>query len=81
LIDNLSVALSRPQITGLSPQGGGWDLKWDSVAGKTYTVQFGTTPGSLAPLITGLPSDGLTTTYSDTAVHSGNAGFYRVIQE
>ena len=32
-------------------------------------------------LITGLASGGLTTTYSDAAVHAGNAGFYRVIQE
>jgi hypothetical protein len=44
-------------------------------------VQFGSTPGSLAPTATGLPSGGLTTTYSDTASHAGNAGFYRVIQE
>ena len=54
---------------------------WDSVPGKTYTVQFGSTVGSLATLVTGLPSGGLTTTYSDTAAHAGNAGFYRVIQE
>ena len=81
LIDDLSVALSKPQITGLVPQGGGWDLTWDSVAGKTYTVEFGSTPGSLTPLATGLVSGGLSTTYSDTAIHAGNAGFYRVIQQ
>ena len=63
------------------PQGGGCDLTWDSVPDKTYTVQFGSTLGSLAPLTTGLASGGLTTTYSDTAIHAGNAGFYRVIQE
>jgi len=81
LIDDLSVALSKLQITGLVPQGGGWDLTWDSVPDKTYTVQFGSTLSSLAPLTTNLPSGGLTTTYSDTAIHAGNAGFYRVIQE
>lgn len=81
LIDDLSVALSKPQITGLVPQGGGWDLTWDSVPDKTYTVQFGSTVGSLATLATGVASGGLTTTYSDTANHAGNAGFYRVIQE
>jgi hypothetical protein len=32
-------------------------------------------------LVTGWVSGGLTTTYSDTAVHAGNAGFYQVIQE
>jgi len=81
VIDDLSVALSRPQITGLVPQGGGWDLTWDSVDGKTYTVQFGSTLGSMAPIVTGLSSGGLSTTYSDMGVHAGNAGFYRVIQE
>ena len=81
LIDDLSMALSKLQITGLVPQGGGWDLTWDSIPDKTYTVQFGSTLGSLAPIATGLLSGGLTTTYSDTAIHAGNAGFYRVIQE
>jgi hypothetical protein len=81
VIDDLSVALSPLQITSLVPQGGGYDLTWDSAPNATYTVQFGSTPGSLAPIATGLPSGGLTTTYSDTASHAGNAGFYRVIQE
>jgi hypothetical protein len=81
LIDDLSVALFKPRITGLLPQVGSYELTWDSVAGKTYTVQFGSTVGSLAPLATGLPSDGLSTTYSDTSIHTGNAGLYRVIQE
>jgi hypothetical protein len=81
VIDDLSVALSPLQITSLVPQGGGYDLTWDSNPTKTYTVQFGSTPGSLAPIATAWASGGLTTTYSDTATHAGNAGFYRVIQE
>lgn len=81
LIDDLSVVISKPKITELVRQGGVSDLTWDSVPDKTYTVQFGSTLDSLAPLVTGLASGGLTTTYSDTAVHAGNAGFYRVIQE
>jgi hypothetical protein len=81
LIDDLSVALSKPRITELVPQVGSYDLTWDSIPGKTYTVQFGSILGSLAPLTTGWASGGLTTTYSDTAIHAGNAGFYRVIQE
>jgi hypothetical protein len=44
-------------------------------------VQFGSTLGSLAPIATGLAAGDLTTTYSDTVSHPGNAGFYRVIQE
>ncbi|MCC6822762.1 MAG: hypothetical protein IT579_18690 [Verrucomicrobia subdivision 3 bacterium] len=81
LVDDLSVAISKPRITELVRLGSSWDLTWDSVPDKTYTVQFGVAPGSLAPLATGLASGGLTTTYSDTASHAGNAGFYRVIQE
>ena len=81
LIDDLSVIISKPRITSLVPQVGSYDLTWDSVPGKTYTVEFGSTLDSLAPLITGLPSDGLTTMYSDTTIHSGNTGFYRIIQE
>ena len=81
LIDDLSVALSKPRITGLVPQVGSYDLTWDSVPGKTYTVQFGNTLGTLAPQATGLASGGLATMYSDTTAHAGNAGFYRVIQE
>ncbi len=81
LIDDLSVALSRPRITELVRQGGVSDLTWDSIPDKIYTVQFGSTLGSLAPLVTGLASGGMTTTYSDTAAHVGNAGFYRIVQE
>jgi hypothetical protein len=81
LIDDLSVALSRPRIIELIPQLGSNDLTWDSVPDKTYTVQFASTLGSWSSLTTGLPSNGLTTTYTDTDIHPGNAGFYRVIQE
>ncbi len=84
LIDNLSVALSKPRITELVPQAGGFDLTWDSVPGKTYTVRFASALGSptvWSSLATGLASAGLTTTYSDTTVHPGNTGLYQVIQE
>jgi len=81
LIDDLSVALSKPKITDFGFQPGGFNLTWDSVPSKTYTVQFGSTLGSLATLTTGLVSGGLTTSYLDTATHTGNTGFYRVIQE
>jgi hypothetical protein len=84
VIDNLSVALSKPRLTELVPQVGGFDLTWDSVPGKTYTVRFASTLGSppiWTALATGLASGGLTTTYSDTTVHPGNTGLYQVIQE
>ena len=84
LIDDLSVALSKPRITELVLQVGSYDLTWDSIPGKTYTVKFAgalSSPTVWTSLTTGWASGGLTTTYSDTAVHAGNAGFYQVIQE
>jgi hypothetical protein len=84
LIDDLSVRIGKLAVTGLTPQAGGFDLTWSSVPGKSYTVQFAAALGSTTvwtPLITGLVSGDLTTTYSDTAIHAGNGGFYRVIQE
>jgi hypothetical protein len=81
LIDDLSVALSKLKITAFVPDSGGFNLTWDSTPGKTYTVQFASILGSWAPLITGLASGGLTTSYLDTEFHNGDAGFYRVIQE
>lgn len=84
LIDDLSVALSKPRITELVPQVGSIELTWDSIPGKTYTVKFAGALGSptvWTSLTTGWVSGGLTTTYSDTAIHVGNAGFYQVIQE
>ena len=84
LIDDLSVALSKPRITELVPQVGSYDLTWDSIPGKTYTVKFASALGSptvWSSLTTGWASGGLTTTYSDTTIHAGNAGFYQIIQE
>jgi len=81
LIDDLSVRLGRLEITGFVPDSGGFNLTWASLSSKTYTVQFASTLGSWASLTTGLASGGLTTSYLDTAVHPGKAGFYRVIQE
>jgi len=82
LIDDLSVRLSRPNINDFGPQAGGFNLTWYSVPSKTYTVQFASALGSTwSSLITGLSSGGLQTSYLDAAVHAGNAGLYRVIQE
>jgi hypothetical protein len=84
LIDDLSVVLSKPRISDLVLQGGSYDLTWDSVPGKTYTVRFASALGSptvWTPLTTGWASGGLTTMYSDATIHTGNAGFYQIIQE
>jgi len=84
VIDDLSVRLSKPNITVFGPQPGGFNLTWDSAPTKTYTVQFAAALGSptvWTSLVTGLASGGLTTSYLDTAIHAGKAGLYQVIQE
>jgi hypothetical protein len=54
------------------------------MSSKTYAVLFAETLSATpawAPLATGLASGGLTTSYLDTTTHTGNSGFYRVVQE
>jgi hypothetical protein len=84
VIDDLSIQLSRPVITDVTREASGVNLTWSSATGKTYTVLFASTLGTSAvwtPLVTDLPSGGLITSYLDSASHSGNAGFYRVVQQ
>jgi hypothetical protein len=84
VIDDLSVRVSGLLITGVTADASGVNLTWNSAPSKTYTVLFANTLGATTTwttLTTGWPSGGLTTSYSDTATHSGNQGFYRVVQE
>jgi hypothetical protein len=84
VIDDLSIELSKPVITGVAADISGVNLTWNSAPGKTYTVSFAGalgTPTTWTSLATGWASGGLTTSYFDTATHSGNKGFYRVMQE
>ena len=84
VIDDLSVRLSVPDFTSVTPQAGGWDLTWNSMASKTYTVQFTSalspTP-AWTPVATNIPGVFPTTSYLDTASPAGNQGFYRIKQE
>jgi hypothetical protein len=84
VIDDLSVRLTKPVISAVTADASGVNLTWSSATGKTYSVLFAPTLGASTtwtPLATGLVSGGLTTSYLDTATHSGNQGFYRVLQE
>ena len=85
VIDDLSVRLSKPIITEFGPQPGGFNLVWNSMPSKLYTVQFSSTLGSTASwasLVTGQPGDfSLSNSYLDTTVHPGKTGFYRVVQQ
>ena len=82
LIDDLSVKIaSGITITAFASTSGGFNLTWDSVSGATYTVQFSTDLVSWDSLATSLPATDSSTTFLDTAVHNGNHGFYRIMQE
>jgi hypothetical protein len=80
LIDDLSVRISKLNITGFANGSTGFNLTWASLPGATYTIQFATVLGSWTPVVTGLPSSGLSSSYLDSSAQ-GNIGFYRVIQE
>ncbi|HVU27003.1 MAG TPA: hypothetical protein VHG71_04620 [Verrucomicrobiae bacterium] len=83
LIDDLSIRLSLPQITGIVPQAGGYNVIWNSMASKMYSVLFSSALGTGANwsvIATNLPGTGLSTSNLDLAT-PGNQGFYQVIQQ
>jgi hypothetical protein len=84
LIDDLSMRLSLPQITGIALQSGGYNVAWNSMGSQLYSVLFSDLLGTKAAwtvIATNVPGGSLTTTNLDTSAHSGNAGFYRVEQQ
>jgi len=84
VVDDLSMRLSLPAITGYTSQGGSNTVTWNSMSSKLYSVLFSSTLGSGAawgPVVSNLPGTGLTTSNIDTTVHPGGKGFYRVEQQ
>ncbi len=87
VIDDLSVRLTKPLITGVTSDASGVNLTWYSAPGKTYKVLFTSALGASSiwtPLQTGVvpdSADGLTSSYLDSTTPAGNQGFYRVVQE
>ncbi|HWX22038.1 MAG TPA: hypothetical protein VN578_19225 [Candidatus Binatia bacterium] len=85
VIDDLSVRIGVPVITSITADVNGKTITWLSMPSKLYTVQFASTLGSptvWTSLVTGLAGDpSLSNSYLDTAIHAGNTGFYRVIQQ
>lgn len=86
LIDDLSISLSRPFISVATKDSNGFNLTWNSMPSKSYTIQFATTLSGVpvwTSIATHLPgaSAQLDTTFQDTTVRAGQAGFYRVVQE
>jgi hypothetical protein len=84
LIDDLSVRLSKPYISAATGQPGSFNLTWNSMASKNYTVQFTATLSATptwTPLATNIPGAFPSTSYLDTASHGGNQGYYRILQQ
>ncbi|HXI69165.1 MAG TPA: hypothetical protein VNN22_02290 [Verrucomicrobiae bacterium] len=84
VIDDLSMRLSLPAITGFTSQGVTNTVVWNSMSSKQYAVLYSGALGSGAAwsaVVTNLPGAGLTTTNLDITVHPGGKGFYRVEQE
>jgi hypothetical protein len=84
VIDDLSMRLSLPAITGFASQAGSNTVTWNSMSSKQYAVLFSGALGSGAAwsaVATNLPGTGLTTSNLDITVHPGGKGFYRVEQE
>jgi len=84
LIDDLSVRLSVPYFTAVTPQSGGFDLTWNSMASKNYTVEFTSTllpTPTWTVLATNIAGGFPTTSYLDTASHGGHQGYYRILQQ
>ena len=77
LIDDLSVRLSKPYITAATGQPGSFNLTWNSMASKNYTVQFSGTLSptpTWTPLATNIIGGFPTTSYLDAASHGGQPG-------
>jgi hypothetical protein len=84
LIDDLSVRVSVPNIIAAAPQPGGFNLTWNSMPSKNYTVLFSPTLSpapAWTPLATGISGGFPNTSYLDTASHSGSQGYYIIMQQ
>jgi hypothetical protein len=86
LIDDLSVRLSVPNFTAVTPQpGGGINLTWNSMESKSYTVlfsgTFSTNASQWTPLAAGIAGGFPTTSYLDTVNHGPGNGFYMILQQ
>jgi hypothetical protein len=75
-----TIASSSPEITSLIPSANGGQLTWQSVPGKTYTVQYtDTLSGLWQSLQTGVAaSTGATTSFTDSTAAGQPQRFYRI---
>lgn len=76
-IDDLSIRLRQLTISDITAEVSGVALTWASAPAKTYTVLFTGALGptqTWTPVVIGLPSKGLTTSYLVTAPPHGQRG-------
>jgi hypothetical protein len=87
IIDDLSVRVTPTgfAILGLKPEGGGWQITWESTPGAVYAVE--SSPSLTPPAFAEIPgleavdgSDAATTSATDASADPGTARFYRVRQ-
>ena len=83
LLDDLSVRLSQPLITGITKSGSTYSQAWNSMSSKQYSIEFATNliNPSWSIISSNVPGNGLSTTNVDAVVHPGKNGYYRVIQQ
>jgi hypothetical protein len=78
-----TIASAAPKITSLTLSASGSQLTWQSVPGKTYTVQStDTLAGVWQMLKTGVvASSGATTSFTDVTAPGHSQRFYRILVE
>jgi hypothetical protein len=85
IIDDFSMRVTPTgfTITGFKPEGGGWQITWESTPGSVYAVE--SSPSLTPPAFADVPgleavnaSDAATTSATDARVDPGTGRFYRV---
>jgi len=56
----------------------GYEIKWQSVSGRYYDVEWSWSPGNFSVLVTNLPATPPVNTYTDVSRQIGNKKFYRI---
>jgi type VI secretion system secreted protein Hcp len=66
----------KAELTPVSGVAGGFDIRWNSVAGKTYVIEW--TPDLKTPFATLRTVTATAASTTENITNAGNVGFYRV---
>lgn len=73
---------SSLKILGITPKSdgdqNGYEIKWQSVSGRYYDLEWSWSPGNFSILVSNLPATPPVNTYTDTSRQISNKKFYRV---